>query len=294
MNANRKSSLIVALVVVSLGLCGALAWTIYYYQFGPASAKHSADPLAATINGLDIKQSEVVPYLYEVATGEQLAQWKTLDAIPSDVWQSAVKNVALDKLVVQAAKKETQITKSRDFKAIQEKTTNRLIKSAYLDTLAPTLINEADIKKQYEELANELKGKMEYRARHILLASKKEADIISKSLKEHSFVKLAKLFSLDEATGKRGGDLGYVLPGELNPEFEKAVAKFDVGIVSQPFQTKLGWHIAIVEDRRKSKPMSYEQAVPIIRRKLEQQRVQEYLEKLLADADLKVLVESAQ
>ena len=293
MIVNRKSLLIVTLVVISLGLTGALAWTIYYYQFGPASARHNTDPLAATVNGLNIRQSEVLPYLYEVATAEQLAQWKTLDAIPGDVLQSAVNNLALDKLVVQVAKKESKITDSRDFKAIQEKTNNRLIKSAYLDTLAPTLVNETDIKKQYDVLADSLKGKIEYRARHILLASKKEADIISRSLKEHSFAKLAKLFSLDEASGKRGGDLGYVLPGELNPEFEKAVAKLDVGKVSRPFQTKLGWHVAIVEDRRESKPMKYEQAIPIIRRKLERQRIQAYLEKLLGDADLKVLIKSA-
>ena len=136
------------------------------------------------------------------------------------------------------------------------------------------------------------KGKQEYHARHILLANENEAKIVDKALEENkkTFDELAKLFSLDEATSHRGGDLGYVLDGQLNPEFETVVEKLEIGKASKPFKTGMGWHIAMLEDRREAVPISLEAATPVIRRKLEQQAIQRHLTELLGSADIEVLV----
>jgi len=117
----------------------------------------------------------------------------------------------------------------------------------------------------------QVSGTNYYRARHILLANQKEARIVDKALEQNkkSFDELAKLFSLDEATGLRGGDLGYVLEGQLNPEFEKVVNDLEIGQRSKPFETDLGWHIVVVDDRHDSQATPFTQATPIIRQKLE-------------------------
>ncbi len=82
--------------------------------------------------------------------------------------------------------------------------------------------------------------------------------------------------------------------GQLNPEFEMAVAKLEIGQRSKPFETGMGRHIAIVEDRCEAQPMSLEAATRVIRRKLGQQAIQRYLSELLGSTDIEVLVGSDQ
>lgn len=248
--------------------------------------KADTNPAVASINGIEIKKSELIPYLRDLASIEAMQQWKTLDAVPPKIYETALINLAQDKLVrIEADKAE--ITSSPEMKALMQKSANRIAKVSFLNQLAPQLVNEESIRKRYDELSASIEGKKEFRARHILLADKKEAKTIIKALKKRPFDELAKLFSLDEKTGLRGGDLGYVLPGTLNPEFEKQVTKLKVGKTSKPFKTQFGWHVARLEDLRLAKPMPYEQAKPILRRQLEQQAARDYLENLVAKSEIK-------
>jgi peptidyl-prolyl cis-trans isomerase SurA len=64
------------------------------------------------------------------------------------------------------------------------------------------------------------------------------------------FEDIAKLSSEDASAGK-GGDLGWVGPGDTVPEFEEAVAKLAPNQVSAPVRTPFGWHLIQVLERRK-------------------------------------------
>jgi len=68
------------------------------------------------------------------------------------------------------------------------------------------------------------------------------------------------------------------------------VNDLEIGQRSRPFETELGWHIVVVDDRRDSRPMSFAQATPVIRQKLEQQAIQKYLAALLDSATIDVLI----
>jgi peptidyl-prolyl cis-trans isomerase SurA len=63
------------------------------------------------------------------------------------------------------------------------------------------------------------------------------------------FGQLARLHSVD-STATRGGDLGWVYPGETVPEFERAMALLKPGEVSPPVQSPFGWHLIQVMERR--------------------------------------------
>ena len=54
----------------------------------------------------------------------------------------------------------------------------------------------------------------------------------------------------DIATIVAGGDLDWISPGQLPPEFEAVVNELTVGEISPPFKGELGWHIAQVLERR--------------------------------------------
>ena len=64
------------------------------------------------------------------------------------------------------------------------------------------------------------------------------------------FGELAKLLSDDPGSANEGGDMGWRSPGTFVPEFEEVVSKAEIGAVSEPFETRFGWHILEVQDRR--------------------------------------------
>jgi peptidyl-prolyl cis-trans isomerase SurA len=95
--------------------------------------------------------------------------------------------------------------------------------------------------------------------RHILvrtndLVSENEAKRKLLSLRERivngvDFAELARLNS-DDGSASRGGDLGWVYPGDTVPEFERAFAELKLMEVSQPVKTPFGWHLIQVLERR--------------------------------------------
>jgi peptidyl-prolyl cis-trans isomerase SurA len=66
------------------------------------------------------------------------------------------------------------------------------------------------------------------------------------------FADVASAVSEDTESAIDGGDLGWVELGTENfvPEFEEAIGRLEVGELSEPFQTRYGWHIAEITDRR--------------------------------------------
>jgi peptidyl-prolyl cis-trans isomerase SurA len=63
------------------------------------------------------------------------------------------------------------------------------------------------------------------------------------------FAALAQQFSR-AATAQAGGDLGWILPGSLDPALEAAMDKLPLRQASEPLRTSAGWHILYVVDRR--------------------------------------------
>ncbi|MEO1767276.1 peptidylprolyl isomerase [Thiobacter aerophilum] len=96
-------------------------------------------------------------------------------------------------------------------------------------------------------------------ARHILirvneLTSEADAKRRLLALKERiengaDFGELARLNS-EDASAAKGGDLGWLSPGDTVPEFERAMNALPVGGLSDPVQTPFGWHLIQVLERR--------------------------------------------
>ncbi|MFN2489724.1 MAG: peptidylprolyl isomerase [Actinomycetota bacterium] len=94
------------------------------------------------------------------------------------------------------------------------------------------------------------------RVQHILVEKTDLARSISEQLQrapegkvDEIFARLAKKHSTDPS-GKDGGQLGWVAPGSLVPEFEQAMDDLGIGDVSEPVQTEFGFHVIRVTGRR--------------------------------------------
>lgn len=64
------------------------------------------------------------------------------------------------------------------------------------------------------------------------------------------FSTLAASYSEDYSSALKGGDLGWVNPGQLVPAFEEVMNNISIGAISNPFQSQYGWHILEVLDRK--------------------------------------------
>jgi peptidyl-prolyl cis-trans isomerase SurA len=97
-------------------------------------------------------------------------------------------------------------------------------------------------------------------ARHILIKTNelRDADHAQETLRVlraraqagESFEELARANSEDAASAVKGGDLGWVEPGQMVPDFEHAMDALQPGDISNPIKTRFGWHIIQVVDRR--------------------------------------------
>ena len=64
------------------------------------------------------------------------------------------------------------------------------------------------------------------------------------------FAAIAKANSEDKGSAVKGGELGWVNPGVMVPEFEEAMSKLAPGEISQPVRSRFGWHLIQVLARR--------------------------------------------
>ncbi len=105
-------------------------------------------------------------------------------------------------------------------------------------------------------------------ARHILVKisevlSDADAQHRMQDLKERldnggNFEELARQYS-EDGTASKGGDLGWLNPGDTVPDFEKAMNALQPGQISEPVRSPFGWHLIQVLERR-SQDMSKESA----------------------------------
>lgn len=96
--------------------------------------------------------------------------------------------------------------------------------------------------------------------RHILIvpneiiddetARQRLEDAFEKLRDGEDFGELAKLLSDDPGSSNSGGDMGWTGPGTFVPEFDEVVSNSEIGVVSEPFKSRFGWHILEVVDRR--------------------------------------------
>ena len=98
------------------------------------------------------------------------------------------------------------------------------------------------------------------RARHVLIALDELTDDTAarrqlSALRERivngeDFGEIARIHSDDPGSAPKGGELGWVDPGNTVPAFERMMDSLEPGGLSRPFRSQFGWHIVQVLERR--------------------------------------------
>lgn len=116
------------------------------------------------------------------------------------------------------------------------------------------------------------------------------AELRAQILQGTDFGEIATAYSEDLASAAKGGDIGWVRPGELPPDIDQVINQLKSGEISEPLQTQLGWHIVEVLGQR-TEDDSEHQIRQQIRQLLYQQKFDEAVQTWLQQLRGQVYIE---
>ena len=156
--------------------------------------------------------------------------------------------------------------------------------------MAKNPITDADIQAEYNKEIASLGPQgmiVEYKVSDIAVASEADAQAaLARIKKGESFDKVAKSVSL--APNKvQGGAVGWIQSVQVAPQLASALTSLAKGQVSPaPIQMQQGWYLIKLEDKRSTKPPTFEQAKPAIRAGMTQRKQFEFLSQIAKDAKI--------
>ena len=213
---------------------------------------------------------------------------KKFSELDKNVQEMLVKGFINQKLFEKEAEK-LGIRSSEDFKKKIKAAESQLLQQELIERQLKTAVTDKLIDEEYNKLAKELKGQKEIRVAHILVDTEEKAKEIKKKLNKGSkFEDLVKEFSKDEGSKANGGELGYVMKGQLVPEFENKAFSMKQDEISDPVKTQFGWHIIKALDSRDVKIPPKEQALNGIKGKLSRDTIEKYITELSAKAKIEL------
>lgn len=230
------------------------------------------DPVIMKIAGKPVTRSEF-EYSYNKNNSEGVIDKKTVEEY--------VELFVNYKLKVQAALDERMDTLSsykQEFRQYRDQ------------QIRPFIINDADVEKEarniYDNEVKRIGPEGLVRPAHIFVrlspnsdkateaAKKERIDSIYKALLNGAdFTELASTKSEDPGAAAQKGVIGWITKGQTYEEFEKAAYALQVGEVSEPTLSPVGWHIIKMTDRKQLEP--YDTLRGNIMRFIEQRNLRE-------------------
>jgi len=267
----------------------------------PLSAQATdKDPVIANVNGIEVHQSDLV--LAQEEVGENMPQGN--EQAQRDYLVGFVTNM----LILSQAAQEKHLQDDPDFKKRAEFARNKVLMETLLQTEAKKAITDEALHAVYNDAVKQMGNEEEVHARHILFrvadwkdekaakdAEAKAKAVIERLKKGEDFTKLANELTEDPSGKKDGGDLGYFTKEQMVPEFAEVAFKLDKGKYSEaPVKTQFGWHVILVEDKRKKAAPPFDQVKPQLERFVVRKAQMDLVTKLRADAKIERFDKPAQ
>lgn len=167
----------------------------------------------------------------------------------------------------------------------QETRSVKALRVRVADIPAPE-VSEAELRAFYDRNVSRYQVDERVRASHIILMTmgKSDADVkqtearaqevLGKVKAGGDFAELAKQYSEDPGNKDKGGDLGWVVRGQMVPAFEQATFALQPGQISDVVKTEYGYHIIKVHERDTAHMQSFDEVKDQIRQEIAQETQQ--------------------
>jgi peptidyl-prolyl cis-trans isomerase C len=204
--------------------------------------------------------------------------------------KSIIERMLLNKIMLTAAKADGLLDDPL-VKLAAQAAANKAYVAAYTNKLQEGAATDETVQAYYEENQKRYAREM-VKAKHILV---KEADVAAEVKAKldagGDFAKLAKEFSTDPGSKRRGGDLGWFTKERMVKPFSDAAFTMEKGTISAPIESKFGFHIIQLDDKRSQQPL--EEVRAGIERLLGSNSVKEYTDSVRKGLDVQLVGEFA-
>ena len=180
----------------------------------------------------------------QITVGHMIAAFQTLPENYRTLENDALYDGILEQLIQQTALAQSvgDDVPARVVKSLENE--ERALKAnEALQTALADAVTDEDIQAAYDAQFGEFEPETEYNASHILLETEEEAKEVKAMIDDGAdFAETAREKSTGPS-GPNGGNLGWFGSGAMVEEFEAATIALEAGEVSEPVQTRFGWHI---------------------------------------------------
>jgi peptidyl-prolyl cis-trans isomerase C len=241
----------------------------------------------ARVDGKDVTQAEFDAYLKN----------KHVSAADAARRDRAFQEY-LDRSALAAVIEKEKLLDKQDVDAEVEEFRRELLISRYFDRFLDEKVTEGAIKNYYDAHAATYEQRKAHVA-HILVRVNQKASAEEKKAKRTTidgvaaklgsgepFDELAKTMSDDKISGAKGGDLGWIREGSIDPELSKRAFVMKAGSVSEPFETPFGFHILKVIEEPKTIRKPYAAVMGDIRYQLRNEAKEAELKRLKGKASV--------
>lgn len=236
-----------------------------------------ADPtqILATVNGT------------EITLGHIIAARASLPPEYSQLPAALLFNGLLDQLVQQTLLGQSFDGElSLQSQIILENEERAVIAGEAITTFLNRDVDQAELRKLYEEQYPEVEGELEYRASHILVETENKAqDIVAELEGGAVFSALANERSIGPSASV-GGDLGWFGDGDMVDPFYEAVITLKPGENSGPVKTQFGWHVINLAETRAVERPAFETVRRDLENEIQQSKLEAHIEELTAQGDV--------
>ena len=226
----------------------------------PTAAAITPDTVVATVGGESITEADIA------FAAEDLQQ--ELAQMPPEDRKAFLLTVLIDMKVMATAAKDAGMDQTDIFKRRLSYLEERALRRAFFSERIAAGVTDEAVQAAYDAYIADFQAQDEVHARHILVATKEDADAIKAELATGKpFEVLAVEKSTDPSAAQNGGDLGFFQRGQMVKPFEDAAFALEPGQVSEPIESQFGWHVIRLEEKRQSAPP----AIDTLRPQLQQQ-----------------------
>lgn len=203
---------------------------------------------------------------------------------------------ALDEYTERAAltaaiEQEHKLDEAR-IKAELEEQRKEMVISRYFEELLRERVSDSAVRNFYDSHAQDYEER-KLRVAHVLVRlspSMDEAEqkarlvraqeAFAKLRTGEDFAQVAATYSEDRISAPKGGDLGWIKQGGIDPKFSEVAFKLPAGQVSEPFQSQFGYHVIKVLEGPATVKRPFESVAGDIRYRLRQEAKQAELTRL--------------
>lgn len=259
------------------GLTFLLPAALSVMMAAPSLAQDSVDPatVVARVNGQEITLGHIIV---------------TFAALPQQYQQLPAETLypnILEQLIQQSALAQSLGTDDPLYVKLSVENEHRALRAAEeIDRVLSTGPTDVEIRAAYDAQYSEGYGGDEFNASHILVETEDEAKAIKSMLDTGAdFAALAAEKSTGPS-GPNGGSLGWFGLGAMVPSFEAAVVALEPGQVSEPVKTQFGWHVLILNEKRKATAPLLDEVRDEIATQLQSETIEKRVSELTAAAEI--------